>query len=151
VRRGRPIAVLLSVALLGVASSVPAEAQDRIAVVVGVSSDVRRVDVDVLREIYLRRQRVWPSGRRVMPVNLPPDHPLRDAFSRRVLGQETRDLVGYWNRRYLDGVQPPLVLKSARAVCAYVAVEPDAIGYVPAGEVDPAACRVLLALPGPEQ
>jgi hypothetical protein len=144
----------LSLALVGVAPVVPGEdrspARGQIAVVVGRWSDVREVGIDALREIYLRRQRVWPSGRRVMPVNLPADDPLRDAFSRRVLGRETRDLVGYWNRRYLDGVQPPLVLKTPQAVCAYLAVEADAIGYVPTGEVDHAACRVLLVLPGPD-
>ena len=132
------------------AADLPPE-RAQIAVVVGTSSEARDIDVDTLREIYLRRRRVWPSGRRVMPVNLPADHPVRDVFSRRVLGRDTRDLVGYWNRRYLEGVQPPLVLKTPQAVCAYVAVEPDAIGYVPAGEVDEPACRVLLLLPGPER
>ena len=119
-----------------------------IAVVVGANSEVREVTLDTLRELYLRRRRVWPDGTRVIPVNLPAESPVRETFSRYVLGRLPRDLVGYWNRRYFEGVQPPLVLQTPQAVCAYLAVEREAIGYVRAAEVDRQACRVLLVLPG---
>jgi len=117
-----------------------------VAVVVGRESVISDVTLDSLRELYLRRQRVWPSGERALPVNLPADDPLRASFSSRVLGRSPEALASYWRRLYFEGVRPPLVLKSARAVCAYVGVEPGAIGYVRADEVDPAACRVLLVL-----
>ena len=119
-----------------------------IAVVVGTASEVKDVTLDTLRELFLRRRRVWPNGRRVIPVNLPADDPVRKRFSKRVLGRLPEDLVGYWNRRYFEGVQPPLVLQTPQAVCAYVAVEPDAIGYVPRAEVKADACRVVFLLPG---
>jgi hypothetical protein len=90
---------------------------------------------------------VWPNGRRAIPVNLPVDHKVRQVFSQRVLGRLPTDLVGYWNRLYFEGVQPPLVLETPEAVCAYVAVEPDAIGYVPRNAVSRGGCRVLLLLP----
>jgi len=118
-----------------------------IAVVVGRGSDLRDVTLDTLRELYLRRRRVWPNGNRVIPVNLPADTEVRARFSKRVLGRSPDELAGYWNRRYFEGVQPPLVLQTPQAVCAYVAVERDAIGYVPLDEVDRAACRVVLVLP----
>ena len=118
-----------------------------IAVVIGRGSDVRDVTLDTLRELYLRRRRVWPNGNRVIPVNLPADTEVRATFSKRVLGRSPDDLAGYWNRRYFEGVQPPLVLQTPQAVCAYVAVEHDAIGYLPLDEVDRAACRVVLVLP----
>jgi hypothetical protein len=117
-----------------------------IAVVVGVGSPIRQVTVDTLRELYLRRQRLWPDGERAMPVNLPADDPLRIAFSRRILGRRPGDLEPYWLRLYREGVQPPLVLQTSQAVCAYVAVEPGAIGYVRPDVVDPKSCRVLLVL-----
>jgi hypothetical protein len=123
------------------------EADGAIAVVVGNDSSVRDVTVDTLREVYLARRRVWPDGSRVIPVNLPTDSSVRDAFSKRVLGRAPRDLASYWNRRYFEGIRPPLVLRSAGAVCAYVAVEPTAIGYLPAADVVRATCRVVLTLP----
>jgi hypothetical protein len=117
-----------------------------IAIVVGIGSPIRQVNVDTLRDLYLRRQRLWSNGDRAMPVNLPADDPLRAAFSKRVLGRLPGDLESYWLRLYREGVQPPLVLKTSQAVCAYVAVEHAAIGYVRPDEVDGKSCRVLFVL-----
>ena len=116
-----------------------------IAVIVGQTSFVTAVTVDDLRELYLRRRRVWANGQRAIPVNLPADHPLRDRFSRLVLGRSASDLVPYWNARYFEGITPPTVLPSASAMRVYLAAEPSAIGYLPASEVD-ATCRTLLVL-----
>ena len=120
---------------------------ESIAVVVGTKSDVGEVTLDTLRELYLRRRRVWPDGSRVIPVNLPVDSDTRQRFSKRVLGRLPQDLGSYWNRLYFDGIQPPVVLRTSEAVCAYLAVEPKAIGYVRTDEVDRNGCRVLLVLP----
>lgn len=117
-----------------------------VAIVVGVRSRVQQVTLDDLRELYLMRRRVWEDGERVVPVNLPAGDPLRERFSRRVLGRSLRDLAGYWNRRYFEGIRPPLVLRTPRAVCAYVEAEPNAIGYLAPADVDPKRCRVLLEL-----
>ena len=90
------------------------------------------------------------GGRQVTPQagwqNLPATSPVRETFSKRVLGRAPQDLASYWDRRYFDGIRPPLVLQTAEAVCAYVGVEPNAIGYLPLGDVDPEACRVVLVL-----
>lgn len=142
------IAIVLAAGLFGGASHAAApDDKRRIAVVAGADSDVADVTLDGLRELYLRRRRVWSNGRRAIPVNLPADSTVREAFSRQVLGRSPRDLEGYWNRRYFEGVLPPLVLQTPQAVCAYVAVERDAIGYLPLGEADRATCRVLFVLP----
>jgi hypothetical protein len=141
---------MLVMTLLAVAAALPAaEPADgvTIAVVVGARSEVSEMTLDTLRELYLRRRRVWPDGRRAIPVNLPVDTGLRQAFSRRVLGRPPQHLGGYWNRLYFDGIQPPLVLGTPEAVCAYLAVEPRAIGYVRPEDVQRDACRVLLLLP----
>jgi hypothetical protein len=118
---------------------------ERIAVIVGVKSFVAHVSIDDLRELYLRRTRLWPNGVRARPINLPPDSPLRERFSRQVLGRSTQDLASYWSARYFEGITPPMVLPSPAAIRAYLAVEPAAIAYVPAAEVDD-TCRTLLLL-----
>ena len=117
-----------------------------IAIVVGSGSPIRHVTLDTLRELYLRRQRVWPNGERANPVNLPADDAVRGAFSKRVLGRLPTDLESYWRRMYFEGIRPPLVLKTPRAVCAYVAAEHSAIGYIRLEEVDRESCRVLFVL-----
>jgi len=133
--------LVASVAVL--VAEVRASAALEIAIVVGAGSPIESVDVDTLRDLYLRRQRLWPGGSAAAPVNLPAGDPLRRSFSRVVLGRTPDELVGYWNRRYFDGIRPPLVLNSARAVCAYLATEPGGVGYVPADEVNDDDCRVV--------
>jgi len=140
-------AVLLVLLATGGSIAVEAESPDSIAIVIGSGSAIRGVSVDELREVYLRRQRLWKNGLPAMPVNLPADSPVRVAFSRRVLGRRPEDLESYWRRLYFEGVRPPLVLRTSQAVCAYVAVEASAIGYVRMHEVDAASCRVLFVLP----
>jgi hypothetical protein len=135
------------VAACATAGAEPAASLDAIAVVVGRESFITKMTRDDLRELYLRRQRVWPNGAVAIPVNLPAGHELREEFSRRVLGRSSRDLIAYWNGRYFDGIRPPIVVPSAAAVRAYLAAEPAAIGYLPAAAVDD-TCRVLLTLPG---
>ena len=113
--------------------------------VVGRTSVVTQVSKDELRELYLRRQRLWPNGERAIPVNLPPDNPTRERFSKLVLGRSTHDLVDYWNARYFEGITPPVTLSSPAAIRAYLKVEPGAIAYLPVAEVDD-TCRILLPL-----
>lgn len=134
--------LLLAARALGEAAEPSAP---RIAVIVGEKSFVTRLSVDDLRELYLRRTRLWPNGARAIPINLPPDDPVRERFSERVLGRSRQDLVSYWNARYFEGITPPLVLHSPQAIRSYLAVEPAAIAYVPVEEVD-GTCRTLLVL-----
>jgi hypothetical protein len=136
----------LVIAAVGAAGAESPPTPEAIAVVVGRESFVTAVSRDELRDLYLRRQRLWPNGALAIPVNLPPGSALREEFSKAVLGRSTADLVAYWNGRYFEGIRPPVVLPSAAAVRAYLAAEPAAIGYLPAGEVDD-GCRVLLTLP----
>lgn len=140
--------IVLAVACL-LAGAARAEPDDppAIAVVVGTRSKLDSITPDTLRELYLRRRRVWADGSRADPVNLPADSPVRERFSKQVLGRAPQDLASYWDRRYFDGIRPPLVLRTGEAVCAYVGVEANAIGYLPLADVDPAACRVVLVLP----
>ncbi len=138
----------MGVLLGGASSALAADAvPGAIAVVVGRKSAVTRVSLDELRDLYLRRRRLWADGTRALPINLPAGHPVRERFSVAVLGRATQDLGSYWNARYFEGVTPPTVLPSAAAIRAYLESEPAAIAYLPAAEVDE-SCRVLLTLPG---
>jgi hypothetical protein len=145
--RASRIATLVVGLILAVDRSVAADepAPLAIAVIVGAKSTVTRVSLDDLREVYLRRRRLWPDGSRAIPINLPPDHPARERFSKLVLGRATQDLSAYWEARYFEGITPPAVLQSPAAIRAYLAAEPTAIGYVPLADVDD-TCRTLLVL-----
>ena len=117
---------------------------DSLAIAVVVHADRRAsLSVDDLAQIYLRRKRFWDDGTPIVPLNLPGGTPLRVEFSRSVLRESEERLADYWNRQYFYGVLPPATLASTAAVLRYVASDPNAIGYVPAADVDGSVGVVL--------
>jgi ABC-type phosphate transport system substrate-binding protein len=107
------------------------------AVIVANESDPQPMTRDDAASIFRRKQTFWKNGRRVQPVNLPVGDPLRQAFSRCILGQAPEALEDYWRQMYFQGVLPPRVLESERAVTLFVATTPGGIGYVSACSNDP--------------
>lgn len=147
------LAALLTAALVAVGAAPGVAAQSVPAIAVIVHDDVPSASVDAasLRRVYLMRSRLWPGGAHIAPVNLPAGSPLRESFSRLVLGAGSRDLAGYWNDLYFHGTQPPPTLASEQAVVLYVARTPGAVGYVSpeaAGSLPPGA-HLALTLPPP--
>ena len=144
--RPRKVATLIAALLCAaVAQADTRPHAGRIAVVVGRTSSITEVTKDALRDVYLRRQRVWADGTRVIPVNLPADSAIRERFSVAVLGRSAQELVPYWNARYFEGIMPPAVLPSPAAIRAYLNAQPGAIAYLSAEDVDE-TCRALLWL-----
>lgn len=80
--------------------------------------------------IYLRRRAVWPNGQPIVPVNQALGSAIRRRFSHLVFNQPPAALADYWNRMHFQGVHPPIVMASDRAVAAFVRKVPGAIGYV---------------------
>lgn len=124
------------------------QAAPGIAVVASRDAPHMTLDRATLRDVYLKKVFVDRHGDALVPVNLPPDDPLRRAFSRAVLGEAPESLQGYWNERYFHGVRPPYVLASQAAVARFVAGTAGAIGYLASCRVDP-GLRTLLVLPVP--
>lgn len=124
-------------------------AGEQVAVVV--SSKLSGVELDdaTLRAIYLKKIFLDRTGTSLIPVNLPPDSPLRQLFARGVIHMGESQLRDYWNRRYFQGVSPPYVLGSQKAVVRFIASTPGAIGYVRPCFADSTVRKVLLLeLPG---
>lgn len=138
----RLLGIALVVMLLAPLTSVRGEG--RLAVIVHPERRAT-LSVEAVAQIYLRRKRFWDNGAAIVPLNLPALAPLRARFSARVLNQTQARLADYWNRQYFQGILPPATLASTEAVRRYVAVDPNAIGYVPASEVDESV-RVVLRL-----
>jgi hypothetical protein len=107
-----------------------AEALAPIAVVANVDVPAERLDEEEVRRVFLLRRRFWSNGSRVHPVNLPATAPVREQFSRSILGRSPRDLADYFNDLYFHGTPPPPVLESERAVLLYVERTRGAVGYV---------------------
>jgi hypothetical protein len=123
---------LLASVLLSLALTMPdAWAIERpFAVITAPGTTDHHLTHETLSLIFRRKQNYWENGTRIQPVNLPPTHPLRRAFSLFILGHLPEDLEDYWREMYFHGVLPPHVLASEEAVILFVSSTPGAIGYV---------------------
>lgn len=144
----RQLAIILAAccALWPYAGAARADAQ--IAVIVAQQAPRTAFDDTTLRDIYLKKIFLDQAGHPFIPVNLPPDTPLRRAFSATTFRMRDQQLQDYWNRRYFQGVSPPYVLGSEEAVIQFVTKTPGAIGYINACHLD-ARVHPLLLLPVP--
>ena len=134
------------VLLLALLLLAPATADDRDRIAVIVHPERRaELSIDDLAQIYLRRKRFWNDGAPVVPLNLSSSNSLRERFSRLVLRQNEDHLAQYWNHEYFYGIFPPATLASTEAMRRYVASDPNAIGYLPASQVD-GSVRILFHL-----
>jgi hypothetical protein len=98
--------------------------------------DPPSVDAEMVRRLFLVRQRFWPDGVQAHPVNLPATSPIRERFSRAAFGQSVRDMAPYWNDRYFHGTRPPPTVASEAAVILFLERTPGSIGYVRAPLVE---------------
>jgi ABC-type phosphate transport system substrate-binding protein len=140
------VARLLGVALAVITLAPSSIGGDKGGVAVIVHPERRaELSINDIAQIYLRRDRFWNDGAAIVPLNLPAGAPLRARFAENVLHLSETRLADYWNRQYFQGILPPATLASIEAVRRYVASDPNAIGYVPASEVD-SSVRVIMHL-----
>ena len=125
---------ILSLLALCLALVMPASAASELpfAVIAAPGATDHQLTRESVALIFRRKQSYWGNGSRIQPVNLPPAHPLRRAFSRAILGHAPEALEDYWREMYFHGVLPPHVLASEEAVILFVSSTPGAIGYVSA-------------------
>ncbi len=125
----------------------PLPAEEMIAVITSASFSIKEgLRKEELERIYRRKKLFWESGEKIIPVNLPPAHPLRRRFSQLILGALPEELETYWNEQYFHGVSPPYVLASEASVLQFIAMTPGAIGYVSTAVVTKHV-SVLFSLP----
>lgn len=132
---------------LVIAGAEIAAADDRIAVVVP-ASRTEKLSMEDVAQIYLKKRRFWNDGKPIVAINREASSVERTAFTRAVFEGQARRLDVYWNREYFRGVLPPATLASDDAVRRFVALEPNAIGYVRADTVDK-TLRVLFYVSNP--
>ncbi|MEO8705027.1 MAG: phosphate ABC transporter substrate-binding protein [Kofleriaceae bacterium] len=100
------------------------------------------IDRELLRNAYLKKTLAWTSGGQIIrPVDL---SSVREQFTHDVLKKTPAQLRSYWSQQIFSGKGvPPTAYDSPRAVIAYVAAHPGAVGYIPV-DVDPGPTKVVL-------
>ncbi len=127
--------LIISLLLLATTQACAAESET-MAVIVSRSQQIKGLDNVELALVFWRKKLYWADGKRIHPVNLSADNPLRRQFSQGILGSLPETQTDYWNDLYFHGTSPPVVMSSQEAVLRFVAETPGAIGYVNACRVD---------------
>lgn len=122
-----PLTLLLAWALLAPVAQA--------AVVVVAHSGVRKLDIATVERIYSGKV-VELDGQPVVPVNLPPQHPLRQRFLKDFMQRDEPSYLAYWTvRRYVGKGAPPKEVSNSAEVIQHVLNNPGAIGYMEESEV----------------
>ena len=133
----------LALALLLATSPVwPQEAAYK--VIVNASNPSATVKRDVIAQLFMSRRVTWAHGPAGDPVDQSMTSPIRDAFSREILGMPLPAVQNYWRKRMLQTREfPPLVKADDSEVIGYVGKNPGAVGYVGASVELPAGVKAL--------
>ena len=121
-------ATLTAIALTLTAARV--SAQDGFRIVVNPQNPISAMSKDEVSKFFLAKG-TWDSGATVAPVDLLPTSPIREGFSRDVLGLPVPAAIDRGREAAkAAGANPPPSMASDREVLAYVRLKPGAIGYV---------------------
>lgn len=122
--------VVATTAIVGVVMSATVVAQDGYRVVVNPSNPVASLSRSQISKLFLEKA-TWDDGAVVSPVDLLPTSPVREGFSKDMLGLSVPAAVDRIREvSVASGGNPPPSLASDREVLAYVRLKPGAIGYV---------------------
>ena len=119
-------------------------ASDAFLIVVNDQNATPSMSRALVSRYFLTKVSRWDSGAVALPVDLPADSPVRDAFSRRVLSKSVSSIRAYWQQQIFSGRDvPPPEKPDDAAVLEFVRANPAAIAYVSSVATLPSGVRVL--------
>lgn len=138
--------ILLAAAMV-CATGMTAAAEAALAIIAHPSNPMSGITADDAERIFLGKTGEMANGRRATPVDQSVGSASRAKFLMKVLHKSEDELAAYWSKLMFSGKgQPPRDLGDDAAVKAFVATNPDAIGYVDGKFVD-GSVKVLLIIP----
>ncbi len=94
------------------------------------------IDAKVVKRIFLGKEKKFPSGTNVTPINQVAESTVRSEFDKSVIGRSSAQVSAHWSKLVFTGKGvPPTEVADDAAVIAAVAADPSAIGYVDSASV----------------
>lgn len=94
------------------------------------------LDSKIVKRIFLGKEKKFPSGAEITPINQSADSAVRGEFDDGVIGRSSAQVSAYWSKLVFTGKGvPPKEVADDAAVIAAVAADPSAIGYVDSASV----------------
>lgn len=116
---------------LGGARRAVAQGSSGYLVIVNAANSASTLPKGEVAALFLKQVTSWPDGTPVAVVDLNDRSPVRNAFSRAVIGRPVAAVRSYWQQQVFGGkAVPPTQRASDAEVVAFVRDNPNAIGYV---------------------
>jgi ABC-type phosphate transport system substrate-binding protein len=104
---------------------------DEVVVIVHPSNALSEISVDDVKKIYLGKKKFFPGGVKAIPGDQPKGAKSRKFFYGGIVGKSESKLKSYWSRLIFTGKgTPPKVIGNDAAVKAWVAEQPQGMGYI---------------------
>jgi ABC-type phosphate transport system substrate-binding protein len=133
-----------TLALLLLASSAASAQEAAYKVIVNASNPTTTTKRDQVAQLFMTRKTSWAHGPAGDPVDQSMTSPVRDAFSREILGMPLPAVQDHWRKRMLNAREfPPLVKATDAEVIAHVAKSPGGVGYVLASTELPPTVKAI--------
>ena len=90
-----------------------------------------------VQRIFLGKDKKFPDGSEVLPVNLVADSATRNSFDQDVLGRNSSQVSAYWSKLVFTGKGiPPKEVSTDAEVIDLVSKNPSVIAYVDSSSVN---------------
>jgi len=122
---------LLSLTVLSVDFTADAAVPKGFKVIVNHQVNLAVIHKDEIKQIMMKKVSRFSNGTGAAPVDQPPDSPVREAFSRDVLGRSAAAVSSFWQRQIFSGKEvPPPSASNDAGVIAHVGSVSGGLGYV---------------------
>ena len=136
--------LLRAAVLFGMLAAPCVRAAD-LVVIVSARNPVAALRVDQVAAIFLGQSVRFPDGVVAVPYDQRLGIAARDEFYARVTGKTPALVKAHWSKMVFTGRgEPPAELSDSAAVRRKVAEDPEAIGYIDRGALDPSVRAVLV-------
>lgn len=124
-----------------------ATAQAELAIIAHPSNPESQISLDTARDIYLGRATTLPAAGKVVAVDQKEGSPAKTDFQAKVLRMDAGRVKSHWSKLIFSGQGvPPSIMSGNAEVRAWVATNPNGIGYIDKQSVDDSV-KVLLTVP----
>ena len=113
-------------------------------IVVHATNPVSSLTREETSRLFLKKVTMWKNAKPVLIVDQKASSPVRELFTKEVHGRQVSSVTSYWQQMIFSGRAVPPAEKSNDAeVAAFIAANPEAIGYVAGGVDLPAGVKVV--------
>ncbi|ATH07669.1 hypothetical protein BIY24_06835 [Halobacteriovorax marinus] len=96
------------------------------------NSEIKSIDRETVKDIYLGSKLFWSNGSRIQPIHLPIEDKAFDTFLMNIVEMDTNQFLSYWRRKLFSGrAHPPKQIQKVQDILKFVEENPDSVAVLP--------------------